>query len=105
MYMELIQSHERSWGMEQYPSRPTLAEMLQRPVVAFWAGDDKSGKNRFTISVHDAVNELDEILLNMVLASKVTASSNRRLSRLYVKQHEVKIKGLHLVLADPDKGK
>jgi hypothetical protein len=103
MFMELVQSHERSWGMEQYQNRPTLAEMLQRPIVAFWTGDDKSGKNRYTISVHTDISDLDEILLNMVLASKVSPSSNRRLSRLYVKQKDVKIKGLHLIVDQPDK--
>jgi hypothetical protein len=105
MFMELVQSHERSWGMEQYPGRPSLSDLLHRPVVVFWSGDDKSGKSRYTISVHEAVDELDTVLLNMVLSSKVTASSARRLSRLYVKQKDVKIKGLHLVLGEGEKGK
>ncbi len=91
--------------MEQYAGRPSLTELLQRPVIVFWSGDDKSGKSRYTISVHDAVDDLDEVLLNMVLANKVTPSSNRRLSRLYIKQQEVKIKGLHLIVAEHDKDK
>ena len=83
-YMELVQAHERGWGMDQYPGRPTLAEMLGRPVVVFWTGDDKTGKGRFTVSVHDRVEELNEILLNMILAGKVTPSSQRRRSSLRV---------------------
>ena len=57
------------------------------------------------IAVGESANNLDEVLLNMVLASKVTPSTSRRLSRLYVKHKEVKIKGLHLVLIEGDKGR
>src|SRR5262249_53317499 len=100
-YTELVQVHERGWGTEQYPGRPSLADLLNRPVVAFWAGEDKSGKGRFTISVHDDLEELQPILLNMILASKQTPSSNRRLSRIFVGQKPVAIKGIKLILAEP----
>jgi hypothetical protein len=99
-FMELIQAHERSWGMEQYPGRPSLADMLSRPVVALWSGDDKSGKGRFTVTVHNQIEELDDICLGMIVAGKVTPSSNRRLARVFVKQKQVKVTGLRLVFAD-----
>ena len=99
-YMELIQAHERSWGMEQYLGRPSLADLLNRPIVVFWTGDDKTGKGRYTVSVHDSADELNDIILNMILASKVTPSSNRRLSRIFVKQKPVKVTGLRLLLSE-----
>ncbi len=99
-FMELIQAHERSWGMEQYPGRPSLADMLSRPVVALWSGDDKSGKGRYTVTVHDQLDELNDLCLNMIVAGKVTASSNRRLGRVFVSQKAVKVTGLRLVFAD-----
>ncbi|MEP7284311.1 MAG: hypothetical protein ABI947_00925 [Chloroflexota bacterium] len=102
IFTELIQSHERSWGTEEYSARPSLTDLLQRPVVVFWTGEDKANKGRFTISVHDRVEELNDILLNMILASKVTASSSRRLSRIFVKQKAVKIKGLHLTFVESE---
>jgi hypothetical protein len=98
-YMELIQAHERSWGMEQYLGRPSLTDLLNRPVVVFWIGDDKSGKGRFTVSVHDTIDDLNDIILNMILASKVTPSSNRRLSRIFVKQKTVKVTGVRLLVS------
>ncbi len=99
-YMELIQAHERSWGMDQYPGRPSLADLLSRPIVVFWSGDDKTGKGRFTISVHESADELNDIILNMILASKVTPSSTRRLSRIFVKQKPVKVTGVRLLISD-----
>jgi hypothetical protein len=105
MFMELIQAHERSWGMEQYPGRPTLAELLHRPVVVFWVDLDKTktSKGRYIVTVHNTVDELNPILLDMILAGKVTPSAMRRLSRIYIKQKAVKITQLQLILSEADK--
>lgn len=100
--MELVQAHERGWGMEQYAGRPTLNDMLTRPVVVFWSGDDKSSKGRFTVTVHEHPHELDSLILTMILSGKVTLSSNRRVARIFVKQEPVKITGLHLQFSTPD---
>jgi hypothetical protein len=100
--MELVQAHERGWGMEQYQNRPSLADMLSRPVVVFWAGEDKTDKGRSTVSVHDHVEELNEILLSLVLAGKVTASSKRRLARIFVRQKAVQITGVRLIIDSKD---
>jgi hypothetical protein len=100
MFMELIQAHERSWGTDQYADRPSLADLLQRPIVVLWTGDDKSGKARFTITVHNRIEEVNEIILTMILANKITPSVNRRLSRIFVKQKPAIIKGLNLIIGE-----
>jgi hypothetical protein len=102
MYMELVQAHERGWGTEQYTGRPSLADMLNRRIVVFWSGDDKSGKGRFTVTVHDSADELNEIILNMILANKVSLSSTRRLSRIFVEQKAVKVMGIRLLIDKHD---
>lgn len=102
IFMELVQTHERGWGTEQYAGRPSLSDLLSRPVVVFWTGDDKKGQGLYTISVHDHIDELNPILLNMLLASKVTPSSSRRLSRIFVKQKPVIIKGVKLIVTEGD---
>lgn len=96
--MELVQAHERGWGMETYPGRPSLADMLNRRIVVFWSGDDKTGKGRMTVSVHDKADELNETVLGMVLAAKVTPSAQRRLARMFVDQKVVKITGIRLII-------
>jgi hypothetical protein len=95
--MELIQAHERSWGMEQYVGRPSLADMLSRRIIVFWSGDDRSGKGRFTVSVHDSADELNDIILSMILAGKVTPSTQRRLVRMFVDQKAVRVTGVRLL--------
>jgi len=96
--MELVQSYERGLGTEQYSGRPSLSDLLNRPVVVFWSSNDKTG--RYTVSVHDHIDELHPILLDMILASKVTASSTRRLSRIFVKQKPVTVKGVKLIISE-----
>lgn len=98
MLMELIQAHERGWGMEQYVGRPLLADMLSRRIIVFWSGDDKSGKGRFTVSVHESADELNDIILSMILAGKVTPSTQRRLVRIFVDQKVVKVTGVRLLI-------
>jgi hypothetical protein len=102
LFMELVQAHERGWGMEQYQDRPSLADMLNRPIVVFWAGEDKTDKGRSTVSVHDQVEELNEILLSLILAGKVSASSKRRLARLFVRQKAVQVTGVRLLIDPKD---
>ena len=103
LLMELIQAHERGWGMEQYVGRPSLADMLGRRIIVFWTGDDKTGKGRMTVTVHDSAEELNEIVLGMIVASKVTPSSQRRLARMFVEQKVVKISGVRLLIEHPDR--
>ncbi len=111
-FMELVQLHERSWGMEQYPGRPSLSELLSSPVVVMWTGEVKSASYpsrhasepgvppRFMFTAHKHVDELNEVLLNMVLSNKVTPSSSRRLVKIYLNQKPIKVKGLRLLLAE-----
>ena len=101
--MELIQAHERGWGMEQYVGRPSLADMLSRRIIVFWSGDDKSGKGRLMVTVHDTAEELNDIVLSMILASKITPSTQRRLARIFVEQKAVKITGVRLLIEHSDR--
>jgi hypothetical protein len=98
--MELIQLHERTWGMDTYPGRPSLHDLLNRSVVVFWSGDDKAGNRRSIATVHDSVDDLNDVILAMILANKVTAHPNRRLQRIFVDQKPAEIVGLKLILSD-----
>jgi hypothetical protein len=112
-FMELVQLHERSWGMEQYPGRPSLSEVLSSPVVVMWTGEIKSAvypsrrvsesqnvPSRFMFSAHKHVDELNEVLLNMIMSSKATPSTSRRLMRIFLNQKPIKIKGLRLLITE-----
>lgn len=115
-FMELVQLHEREWGTEIYPNRPSLADLLSAPIVAMWMGDAPrptplSGRGgigrlavettlprRFLLSVHQRLEELDPLLLSMVVAGKPSPVANRKLLRLFVGQKPIKILGVRLLL-------
>jgi hypothetical protein len=111
-FMELIQMHERSWGMQTYPGRPSLTELITGPVVAMWEGErplvspSRRGSSaipehgRFMLSVHQHVDELHGLLYAMLVAGKPLPKDKRRLARIFVEQKEVHIKGLRLLLAE-----
>ncbi|MDL1921181.1 hypothetical protein FBQ95_01065 [Chloroflexi bacterium CFX3] len=115
-FMELVQLHEREWGTEIYPNRPSLADLLNAPIVAMWTGDaprptSLSGRGgmgrlavettlprRFLLSVHQRLEELDPLLLSMVVAGKPSPTANRKLLRLFVGQKPIKVLGVRLLL-------
>lgn len=113
-FMELIQMHERSWGMQSYTGRPSLAELIAGPVVVMWEGDRplitptrRSGGSpatpehgRFMLTVHQHVDELNGLLFDMLVAGKPLPKEKRRLARIFVEQKEVHVKGLRLLLAE-----
>ncbi|MBO9310294.1 MAG: hypothetical protein J7551_10995 [Chloroflexi bacterium] len=118
-FMELVQLHEREWGTELYPDRPSLAELLSAPIVAMWTSDaarypvpaerskvrqvqvsipEVNPAKRFMLSVHQSLEELDPLLLAMVVAGKAAPTANRKLLRLFIGQKPVKILGVRLLL-------
>jgi hypothetical protein len=101
-FTELIQIHERSWGMDTYPGRPSLHELLTRPIVVFWTGDEKAAAatRRSIATVHNTLDELNDVLLSMILAAKVTAQPSRRIQRIFINQKSVDITGVKLLISD-----
>jgi hypothetical protein len=114
-FMELLQIHEREWGTEMYPNRPSLADLLNAPIVAVWTGEpvqpsaanmrtkprhllDHQTSQRFMLSVHRRLEELDPLILAMIVASKPSSIHHRKLLYLFVQKKPVKILGVRLLL-------
>lgn len=114
-FMELVQIHEREWGTEMYPNRPSLADLLSAPIVAVWTGEplhlsaanmrtkprhlsDHQTSQRFMLSVHRRLEELDPLILAMIVAGKPSTILNRKLLYLFVQKKPVKILGVRLLL-------
>ncbi len=103
--MEFVQLHERQWGLEQYPGRPSLSELVQCPIVAMWVVFEKrpaavkrvtSGPNadleqRFMLTAHRNYEELDQFVTSAVLSGGTSPASNWKLVRVFVEQKPVKV--------------
>lgn len=114
-FLALVELHERMWGTTQYAGRPSLAQLLNAPIIAVWSGraeimvDPKrpntlrretttTADRAFILTCHQTLEEIDSLLTEIVLLAKVTPFANRRLSKLYVNQKQVEVQGVKLLL-------
>src|SRR5947209_3454567 len=108
-FMELVQLHERMWGTEQYSDRPSLADLINAPIVVIWMEikshrDIKRGDPRadyFMFTVHKNTDELSVVLMEALMAGKVTMKPCRKISKVFVNQQLMKIKAVRLVAEKP----
>ena len=100
-FVELVQLHERNWGMETYPHRPSLDSLLSSPIVAMWSEGNKASKGkratadtapeRFMLTTHQSYLELDDIVTSIVMIGSPSFASTWRLYRLFLYQKVVKV--------------
>lgn len=93
-----IQLHERAWGQDRYPNRPSLEDMLHAPVLAFWF-PAKRGETRYTVSVHASLRDLNAYATHLLVYSKVE-QPQQRLARLFVDGRRVKIRGVRILIEE-----
>jgi hypothetical protein len=104
--IDFAQEHERAWGNESYTNRPTLADILNAPVVVFWkptviADDNPRQKNappplRETITLHEQLGEVEQYLTKLLFRVGFNPL-DRQLVRIFHKGQKVKIKGVKIL--------
>lgn len=102
-FLERVQTHERTWGSEQYPARPQLADILGAKVVGFWQLTPKkaSEKPRFVISLHSDLKDIEDWYLQAVTRLHLQLP-DRRLVAAYIDQKKVRVKGVKIVFEIPE---
>lgn len=99
-FIDLVQQHERAWGNDGYPQRPSLADLLNAPVVVWWhktSGDD----DRLMASIHDDLEMVNKYAMRMLLHSRV-AVPEMRLAMIYVNQRKAEIRSVTIQVLIPD---
>ncbi len=94
--LELIQIHERAWGQEQYPGRPSLATLLNSPIVVMWYKSEFTDKkqplkDRFMLTVHPTWEDLDTLVTNALVLGHPSHAANWKLSKVFFNQKPVRI--------------
>lgn len=92
--MRAVEKHERDWGSESYTGRPTLTQILDAPVVAFWHPSGSDPDMRTTITLHDDINDISAYVTQLVLHTTRERLPLVRLWRVFKGKREVKIKGV-----------
>lgn len=94
-FLELVELHERSWGAERYPFRPSLQAILDSPVVTFWRPLDKKRGDRYTITLYNDLHEIEQMYTQLLFRSSVQPPI-ARLARLYVNQERYAVKAVRI---------
>jgi hypothetical protein len=107
IFLEIVQLHERSWGAETYPSRPSLANLMGAVIVVMWVAPQAAnftgrprqdaGLSRFTLECFDTPEALYEVLFNTLFLGRPTVHVGHRISKVYLNGSELEITGLRLL--------
>ncbi|MBX3066049.1 MAG: hypothetical protein KF726_23925 [Anaerolineae bacterium] len=107
LFMEVVQQHERDWGNEPYPHRPSLTELLAAPIVIMWvemsAKARENAPSRFRLACYQSPEQIHEELYTALVLDKPTNVPNRKIARVFVKQQPVKIVGVRLLFENEAK--
>jgi hypothetical protein len=99
-FLDFVQEHERSWGTETYPNRPTLGQFLSSSVVVFWepveAKKDTKTHPRYTASLHDSLNDVEAYFIKLLFRSQIELPKSR-IIRIFSDQKPVKVKSAKIV--------
>lgn len=88
-FLKLVTLHERSWGLDTYKGRPTLQQIMDAKVVAFWY--PTGPELPFTLTIHQNFKEVEKYVLALVQHSKEQLP-RLRLWKVYCDQKEVRIR-------------
>lgn len=98
--LDYIQLHERAWGTDSYPGKPSLEEMLNAPVIVFWAALSESRNlktnPRYKATIYEDLSQVENRILKMVFRSQVEAPKER-IAKIFRGGNPVKIKSVNVV--------
>jgi hypothetical protein len=94
-FLDLVQLHERAWGVERYPQRPSLQQIMESPFVTFWSPVKQDRKERMTIRLYDSIGQIEEYFVRLIFRSAVHLPETR-LMRIYFQQKRYVVSGVRL---------
>lgn len=94
-FIEYVEHHERVWGTDNYPNRPSLSQILSAPVVVFWKDVDPK-QPRLTITTHDELLDIERYITKLVFRATIDPP-RQRLKRIFKDQKRVRIQGVKIL--------
>ncbi|MFW5748071.1 MAG: hypothetical protein ACOCYT_00510 [Chloroflexota bacterium] len=102
LFFRRVEKHEREWGNQSYPGRPTLMEIMTAPIVIFWEGKEK--RVHEVISLHQSLDEVERYFLRMLIARKSNSEDNQRVADIFKDQKRMTIKSVNIVFGEANEG-
>lgn len=97
-FLTYVAKHEREWGIETYKGRPTLNQIMDAKVVAFW---HPTGKELpFTLTIHKDLRDI-EAYVKAILWHTTEELPRLRLAKIFMDKKEVRIKDVKVIFDPP----
>ena len=100
-FLDFVQAHEREWGKDTYPGKPSLAQMLSSPVVAFWKPTNEKDKTRMTASLYADMKGVEDHFLKLLMRSQIELPK-QRIAHVFCNQKSMRIKGVRIDFVEVD---
>lgn len=99
-FLAYVAQHEREWGTDSYLGRPTLKQIMDAKVVAFWY--PTGTELPFTATIHKDLSEVEAYVKALVWHT-TKRLPQLRLARVFFNKKEIKIKDIKVVWVNPPK--
>ena len=96
-FMAMVEQHQKAWGNETYKGKPTLQQIMDSPVVAFWHPTNES--MYLTITLHRDLSEINDYMVALILHTK-TRLPVLRLDSVFVSKVPRKVKSVTINWTD-----
>ena len=93
-FFQMIQDHERGWGITEYTGRPSLQKLLEAPIVVFW----RTTKDQYPIATcHDSLDDVGKQMARQVILGE---KYDRTLSRIFRDKKLMRIASVNVEFAE-----
>lgn len=93
-FLDLVEFHQKAWGTDSYKGQPTLQQLMEARIVAFWypaTNDDL----HVTATIHENLDEINDYILALIQHLKVRQPV-LRLAKTFENQIPRKIKEIKI---------
>ncbi len=99
-FFERVQEHERDWGNDKYPGRPSLIEIMSSPVVVFWQNQENQTIPEY-ITLHDSISDVEKHFLRLLFTYR-GQKIDRTIKEVYQNQKRMLPSGVKITFKAAD---
>jgi hypothetical protein len=81
--------------METYKGRPTLAQLVEAKVVAFWHPTTENMNH--TATIHKSIEEIDQYVTQLVWHTGKERLPLLSLEAVFIEKFQIRIKGIRVI--------
>lgn len=100
-FLDFVQAHEREWGKETYIGKPSLAQLLESPVVVFWKPTNPKDKPRMTATLYADMKGIEDHFIKLVTRAQIEPPK-QRIAHIFKNQKSMRIRGVHIEFTETD---